>query len=294
MSERIMSAGTSRRRPWLAAVLNVVWPGVGYLYAGYGRRALLLLLLAPPVGAAIFLLPLVIPVPLANVVIPTVMMLALSALLAYDAARAASAFNPDRPVPYFSRWYVCLAAVLLAGGLNMLWGPTSFTKAYTCQGHAMELTVLPGDRVWVGKEAHGWREAVLDRVVFDARQPKRGEVVVFRFPRDRSVVFIKRIIGLPADMVEVRDNLVLINGAPLDEPYARFLSGASTRDSWGPQIVPAASYFVLGDNRDVSSDSRAWGFVPHEDLIGRTAVVFWSSDPQDGRVRWERMGSRLQ
>jgi signal peptidase I len=293
MSERIVSAGAARRKPWLAAVLNFVWPGVGYLYAGSGRRALLLLLLAAPVGAAISLLPVVILVPLANIVIPVVLALALSVLVAYDAARAASAFNPDSPVPFFSRWYVCLAAVLLAGGLNLLWGPAAFVKAYTCQGHAMELTLLPGDRAWVAKQAHGWREAVLDRVVFDARGPKRGELIVFRYPKDRSVVFIKRLIGLPAETIEIRDKGVLINGAPLEEPYARFLRDASTRGNWGPQIVPADSYFVLGDNRDVSNDSPAWGFVPHEDLIGRAAVVYWSSDPQDGRVRWERMGSRL-
>jgi signal peptidase I len=152
----------------------------------------------------------------------------------------------------------------------------------------MEPTVQGGDRIWVAKAAGGWRDVLGIR----ATRPSRGDVIVFRYPRDRSVVFIKRLIGLPAETVELRGKQVIVNGAVLGEPYARSFS--ASRDSWGPKLVPAASYFVLGDNLDASNDSRAWGFVPEENLVGRAGVVYWSSDPQDGRVRWERIGTRLQ
>jgi signal peptidase I len=141
---------------------------------------------------------------------------------------------------------------------------------------------------------------------------------------DRSRAFIKRCIGLPGETVEARGRTVLIGGEPLDEPYVQFLlpPRASTgldsgrlepRGNWGPQVVPVAQYFVLGDNRDNSRDSRFWGFVPQEDLLGRATVVYWSYEAtrEDyvrtdssqwvkdilsalGRTRWERIGLLLE
>lgn len=186
------------------------------------------------------------------------------------------------------------------------------------------------------KWTYGWRLPLVQGVIFGARQANRGDLVVFLSPLHRTRPWIMRVIGLPNETIEIRDWKVLVNGKPLDEPYARFLVSDDHRggslesfleaqsssdprlasllrelkagslsdpsltsvlrspDNWGPAPVPPDSYFVLGDNRDNSRDSRFWGFVPEDDLLARATVIYWSSDPREGRIRWERIGCRLQ
>ena len=110
--------------------------------------------------------------------------------------------------------------------------------------------------------------------LFPFHAPHRGEVIIFRFPQDRSHDFVKRVIGLPGEVVEVRAGQVLIDGRPLAEPYITHQDPSSME----PFPVPAGSYFVMGDNRRVSNDSRDWGSVPEEDLIGRAWVSYWPLD----------------
>ncbi len=102
--------------------------------------------------------------------------------------------------------------------------------------------------------------------------PQRGDVVVFRFPRDPDRDFIKRVIGVPGDRVRVEDGTVYVNDVPLEEDY---VSQASGRDLEEEQVVPPGNYFVLGDNRPNSSDSRTWGFVPEENIIGKAVLSYW-------------------
>ena len=321
-----MSSLATRRDRGIASVLGFVWPGVGYLYAGRGRRGLLLLLLFPVAELGIWLLAVLVPVPVLCVAIPAVLTLVLRLAFARGAARVASEFPAERPLPFFSRWYSCLTAVVLTAGSGLFWVHgyrTTFVQAFKIPTGAMEPTILIGDRLLAVKWAYGWREPALGHLISDARRPKRGELVIFRFPEDRRVVFVKRCIGLPGDTVEVRGGTVLIGAKPLDEPYVQFLEPphastgpasepADPRHNWGPQVVPADQYFVLGDNRDNSRDSRFWGFVPQEDLVGRPTVVYWSYEVQRGeyrkaspsqwvmdipsafsRTRWARVGRRL-
>ena len=316
-----------RRNRTIAALLGFVWPGVGYLYAGRGLLGLLLLFLFPAAELSIYLLAVLVPVPVACIAIPTALTLALHLVLARGAARAASEFPIDRPLPIFSRWYSCLAAVALTAGLNSMWAHvyrTTFVDAFKIPSGTMEPAILIGDHLLIVKWAYGWRDPAFGHLISAARRPKRGELLVFRYPDDRSRAFIKRCVGLPGDTVEVRARTVLIDGKPLDEPYAQFLAPpvASTGEdsgwpdlhgNWGPHVVPTDSYFVLGDNRDNSRDSRYFGFVPQEDLLGRATVVYWSyeavrgeSFPTSGfqwvmgtlsafgRTRWERIGHRLE
>lgn len=266
-----------------------------------------------------------VPVPVVCVAIPTILLLTLHVLVARGAARAAAAFPSDRSLPFFSRWYSCLTAVLLCAGVGQIWVQgyrTTFVQAFTVPTGGMEPAILIGDRLLTVNWAYGWRDPVFGHLLSEARPPKRGEVVVFRYPDDRSRVFIKRCIGLPGDTVEVRGATVLIGGQALDEPYAHFIAprlAPSGLDSgpidparnWGPQVVPSGQYFVLGDNRDNSRDSRFWGFVPQADLLGRATVVYWSYEARReefhrtglewikntlsalGRTRWGRIGRRL-
>lgn len=135
------------------------------------------------------------------------------------------------------------------------------TQSYLVQGSSMEPTLYNGERLMV------------DKVTYRFREPKRGEIIVFRYPSDPRRRFIKRVIGLPGDQVEVRKHLVYVNGVPLDEPY---IKGPTYRD-FGPMIVPEGTYFVLGDNRNNSDDSRFpdVGPVPRKLIVGRALLLYW-------------------
>ena len=110
------------------------------------------------------------------------------------------------------------------------------------------------------------------------RGPNRGDVIVFRFPRDPSRDFIKRVIGLPGDTVEVTKGHVFVNGIELKEAYIN----SDTQSNYPQQVVPANNYFVMGDNRNNSSDSRSWGFVPEENIIGQAMFSYWPFDDLGG------------
>jgi signal peptidase I len=139
---------------------------------------------------------------------------------------------------------------------------------------------------------------------FRFKDVKRGDVLVFKFPRDESRDFIKRVVGLPGESVEVRGQTVFVNGKPLVEPYAKYnergAQGAfATRDKFGPVRVPEGHLFMMGDNRDNSLDSRAWGFLNMDKVRGEAFIIYWSCKqpglacllPQN--VRWGRFGKRL-
>ena len=131
---------------------------------------------------------------------------------------------------------------------------------------------------------------------------KRGDVVVFKFPKDPERDFVKRVIGLPGDKVELHHKKVFINGQPIDEPYAHFMEPPSAdgspkiddvREEYGPVNVPADQYFMMGDNRDNSEDSRYWGFLPKSYIKGNAEFLYFSVDDQANLVsgtRWERLG----
>lgn len=142
---------------------------------------------------------------------------------------------------------------------------------------SMENTILIGDHVFLNKLFYGprvpfsaWRLPVL-------RAVKRQQIIAFRYPRDPQMIYVKRVIGLPGESVEIRRNRVFINGAELKESYTLFNSPA-LRDTWGPITIPPEQYFVMGDNRDNSYDSRFWGPVPAENIVGEPLMVYWSYD----------------
>ena len=161
---------------------------------------------------------------------------------------------------------------------------------------SMENTLLVGDHIFVNKFIYGTRIPFTDKRIWKIRDPKRGDVIVFEFPPDRSKDFIKRVIGVPGDMIMVRNKHVYVNGIPYRNPHAmhtdpEVLPGSrSPRDNFGPVRVPAGDYFVMGDNRDNSYDSRFWGFVPNSDILGPAFIKYWSWDGDTWRVRWGDIG----
>jgi signal peptidase I len=189
-------------------------------------------------------------------------------------------------------------AVILA-----LFVRTWVVQAFKIPTGSMENNLLVGDHLLVNKFVYGPTVGRLEQAVMPIATIRRGDVVVFKYPEDPERDFIKRVIGLPGESFEVRAKQVYIDGEPLGEPYVHFLQPAGShgeiasfdvREQYGPVTVPEGHYFVMGDNRDNSQDSRYWGFLPREYIKGKALLVYWSFET-DGLAsvltgtRWERL-----
>jgi signal peptidase I len=171
-------------------------------------------------------------------------------------------------------------AVILA-----LFVRTWVVQAFKIPTGSMENNLLIGDHLLVNKFVFGPSPSALERTLLPTRDIRRGDIVVFKYPDDPDRDFIKRVIGLPGDTLELRNKKVYVNGQPLDEPYVHFLDAApdalevtsfDVRERYGPVKVPERQYFVMGDNRDNSQDSRYWGFLPRELIKGKALMIYWS------------------
>ncbi|HEX9080068.1 MAG TPA: signal peptidase I [Desulfuromonadaceae bacterium] len=173
-------------------------------------------------------------------------------------------------------------------------------QAFKIPSGSMEDTLAIGDHIFVNKFIYGIKLPFTDKRILKLRDPRRGDVMVFRYPEDRSKDFIKRVIGVPGDEILVRDKRVYVNGTLYQNPHevhkeAGILSrGQSARDNFGPVRVPAGSYFMMGDNRDRSYDSRFWGFVTEGDIRGKAFIKYWSWDQDSWRVRWASIGQVIE
>ncbi len=177
---------------------------------------------------------------------------------------------------------------------------TFIVQAFKIPSGSMIPTLLIGDHILVNKLAYGIRIPFLEKYLIEYKKPQRGDVVVFIFPEDRSKDFIKRVIGVEGDVVEIRDKKVYINNKPIADPHAYFEGDDApgeelqARDDYGPTRVPKNHIFVMGDNRDRSYDSRFWGFVDLNDVRGKAFLIYWSWDGTDRWVRWERTGEIIR
>jgi len=197
--------------------------------------------------------------------------------------------------------------------------------AYLIPTSSMERTLLVGDYLLVNKAVFGAQIPGTHIILPAVRDPERGEVVVFHPPHDPDRSYVKRVVGVPGDTLEMRDKVLYLNAQPQEEDYARYVDRRGdaihpamawqsdhlvaarpkyhytpTRDTWGPLVVPDGQYFVLGDNRDNSEDSRYWGFVERDEIRGKPWIVYLSLRRQgreEGlarRVRWGRFGHRVR
>ena len=173
-------------------------------------------------------------------------------------------------------------------------------QAFTIPSGSMMDTLLIGDYILVNKFLFGAEIPFTDVHLPGLRAPARGDVIVFKYPNDESRDFIKRIIALGGDTVQVRDNQVWLNGTLQDESYVRpgsFRQNPSTHCGYmyacDPLVVPAGSYFVMGDNRDNYQDSRYWGFVKREKIRGKAFLIYWSWNGDSHWLRWRRLGHYL-
>ncbi len=209
------------------------------------------------------------------------------------------AFHKSTVREYFESIVV---AVILA-----LFIRTFVVQAFKIPTGSMEPNLLVGDHLLVNKFVFAPTVSALERTLLPMRPIVRGDVVVFKFPEDPERDFIKRIVGLPGETIEVKGTQVLVNGTAIVQPFAHFLlphdpnapvNDGDPRERYGPVTVPAVHYFAMGDNRDNSQDSRYWGFLPGHYVKGRALMIYWSFDDDPstsgvtklvGGTRWSRL-----
>jgi len=172
-------------------------------------------------------------------------------------------------------------------------------QAFKIPSGSMLPTLQIGDHILVNKFIYGVRLPFLDTPIIPVSTPHRGDVVVFLYPVDPTKDFIKRVVAVAGDVVQIRRKRVYVNGQPWDDPHAFFADGLATdrgdspRDNYGPITVPPHHLFVMGDNRDRSYDSRFWGFVDLNDVRGEAFLIYWSWDGRNHWVRWDRLGDLI-
>ena len=188
-----------------------------------------------------------------------------------------------------------LVAIVLA-----LFIRTFVIQAFKIPSGSMKETLKIGDHILVNKFIYGVKIPFLQTTIIPVTNPKHGDIVVFKFPEDPSKDFIKRVIGVAGDVVEVRDKKVYVNGKLLNHDFGIhtdsyiFPASVQPRDNFGPIVVPPHSLFVMGDNRDQSYDSRFWGFVDLKAVKGKALIIYWSWDKDNFGVRWNRIGHLLK
>ncbi len=231
---------------------------------------------------------------------------------------------PESRRARFVRWFDSWMRSLGMAFVLFLIVRTFLLEAFQIPSGSMERTLLSGDFLFVNKAVYGAQIPGTEARLPAFGEPARGDVIVFSYPRDPALNYVKRVVGMPGDTVAMRRGRVWVNGELLEEPYAQRTDPAHdvsdpqfgwqrgyladravearrryrpTRDTWGPLVVPPGRYFVLGDNRDNSADSRYWGFVERTAVKGRPLLVYFSFDRDTGdawswltEIRWSRLG----
>lgn len=157
-------------------------------------------------------------------------------------------------------------------------------QAYKIPSGSMEPTLLIGDHILVNKFLYGIKAPFINKTIIPISEPKRGDIIVFIYPLDREKDFIKRVIGLPGEQIEIMNRKIFINGKLFDGPFGVYDKNSRENNNFGPIIIPSNGLFVMGDNRDHSYDSRYWGFVPLESVKGKAVIIYWSWP------HWKRFG----
>jgi signal peptidase I len=191
------------------------------------------------------------------------------------------------PLRISTRRLIILAAIVL--GMRIFVGEASVVPTASMEG-----TILVGDHLFMDKLLYGpeiplvhWRLPALKTI-------HRGDIIVFRYPKDVTETFLKRVTAIGGDRLEIKNGVLYVNLQPVREPYAVHHTPVhNPLESWGPTVVPEGKLFVMGDNRDNSSDSRDWGFVPLSNVIGEPLFVYWSYDAPTARWLDENPGHRI-
>jgi signal peptidase I len=203
----------------------------------------------------------------------------------------AETINPKKKSTTREYIEAILIALLLA-----LFIRTFVVQAFKIPSGSMQNTLLIGDHILVNKFIYGVKNPYNGHTWIPFKNPQRRDIVVFKYPVNPTQDYIKRVIGVAGDTIEIKDKTVYVNGKPQDEPYTIHLdskilpANIQSRDNMGPITVPEHSLFVMGDNRDNSYDSRFWHFVDLSAVKGKAFIIYWSWDKENFSVRWNRIG----
>ncbi len=173
---------------------------------------------------------------------------------------------------------------------------TFVVQAFKIPSESMVKTLLVGDHLLASKFSYGIKIPFTHSYIYKGEDPVKGDIIIFEYPNDPSVDYIKRIVGTPGDTIEVRNKQLFRNGEPVKESFIRFTEPdriQPVRDNFGPVTVPADKYFVMGDNRDNSMDSRFWGFVDRSAIRAKAWRIYWSWGGL-GDIRWDRIGKAVE
>ena len=187
-----------------------------------------------------------------------------------------------------------IAAVLIA-----LLITTFVVKMYKIPSRSMVPTLLVGDQLVVNKFIYGIKIPYFRHTIIPITDPQRGDIIVFIYPKDPSLDFIKRVIGIGGDTIEIKDKKIFINAKLFTDKTSIYTDKINSpdsvkpRDNFGPVTIPKGSLFVMGDNRDESMDSRFWGFVELKDVQGKAFIIYWSWNREENNIRWQRLGNLL-
>jgi signal peptidase I len=298
----------SSPRAWIAAVASLFLPGLGQLIGGCFVRAGVLLSLQFAIDATAIATYMYVPFGIVAFALGGLVFLTWRVWVAVDAYR----INRDpaiRQAHGTPAWVAAAGlfaiAVYAVGSATESFRWRVGDEAFRIPAESMAPTLLAGDRVFTFSLGN---------------QPiRRGEIIVFRWPEDTTKSFIKRVVGLPGDTLRMSNGFLEVNGKLQREDYViradtandpagkefawqqAYLTPAGaaasppspSRDNWGPLVLPERSFFVLGDNRGESLDSRYWGFVRQHHLVSRPWRIYFSRDPNRGRIRWDRIGRFL-
>ena len=288
------------RKPCVAALLSFFTIGLGHIYAGEAKKGIILYTLSLVGYLVMLAAPQTIKVNILILICFFFVALSYFVFCLFDAAKAARKKSASYSLRKFNKWYVYLLCFITA---NMIIQPVltggikeQLVKAYKIPSGTMTPTLLIGDYIFV------------DRFVYKNNKPKRGDVVVFEFPKDPSSDFIKRVVAIGGDLVEIKDKKLFIDevqqeeNAAIHQDKSIFPESQGPRDNFGPVTVPENSVFVMGDNRDNSFDSRFWGFVDESKIKGKAISVYWSWELREPlcslnrftSIRWNRIGKEIE
>ncbi len=271
------------RRPWIAALSTFAARGLGHLYAGEPRRGIIWFVIEK-ILVVVFAALVIVVKPSAILLLLAVLgSFAYTIFCAIDAARIARTKNERYELTKYNRWFAYLGYFvvmsLLISSLLSAVIKLNFVEAYKIPSGAMIPTLLVGDHL------------LADKHIYKTSNPDRGDIIIFPYPEDPKRNFIKRLIGVEGDVVELRGGKLYLNGSEQAETYLNKTDNEGiTSRGYGPVTVPAGMLFFLGDNRENSMDSRVYGFVPRSSIKGKAISLYWSWDKENHDVRWNRIG----
>lgn len=280
------------RKAWISGIITLFAIGLGHIYAGEAKKGIKLYLLGQGILLLIFL-PLIYFFPVTIVVFLAVVSVFLFLIYCIvDAVKISKKKRIIYTLKKYNKWYVYLTCLVLSYFIIQPLISTSIkvflVQAYKIPAGSLKPTLLIGDHI-LAKKLFAVKAGI-----------NRGDMIIFPFPEDTAKDFIKRVVAIGGETIEIVNKKVFINGKLIEEPYVVHSDphiipeGLQPRDNYGPSMVPEDLLFVMGDNRDQSYDSRFWGFIEKAAVTGKACTIYWSWDKENFKVRWNRIGKKIE